>query len=249
MRYFIELSYKGTAYHGWQNQPTDISVQEMIEKALSTLLKQEIKIVGAGRTDTGVHAKMMVAHTDLPEQIKPDQLIYKMNSFLPRDISIHDIRPVKEDAHARFDAISRSYQYHISRAKDVFSIETAYYYKQDLDLELMNKIATILLDHRNFKCFSRSNTDVKTYNCNVMEASWSMENELLIFTIKADRFLRNMVRAVVGTLLEVGLGKMSEAEFRSVLESEDRSQAGPSAPAHGLFLTDITYPENIFIDV
>lgn len=248
LRYFIELSYNGKAYHGWQYQPNAQSVQDVLESCLSTLLKKEISIVGAGRTDTGVHAKQMFAHFDSEEKIDQIDLLYKLNSFLPKDIAIAKIHEVNDDAHARFSAESRSYLYRISREKDAFNFDYAYSFKQALDLKAMKDCCDLLLNHKNFKCFSRSNTDVKTYNCNVMLAEWvQMDNELH-FRIKADRFLRNMVRAVVGTLLEVGQGKMTINEFKAVLDSKDRTKAGPSAPAHGLYLTEVEYPQSIFIN-
>ena len=245
MRYFIDLSYKGTAYHGWQIQPNAVTVQETIEKALSALLGDDVSIVGAGRTDTGVHARQMFAHFDFDEINEPDQLVYRLNAFLPEDISISTIEQVNNQAHARFDALSREYKYYIHQFKDPFLADRSYFFKPSLDIEKMNSCTSLLLDHKNFKCFSRSHTDVKTYNCDVKSAGWERNDHELVFTIEADRFLRNMVRAVVGTLIEVGQGKMTETEFKTVLDSEDRSQAGPSAPAHGLFLTRIEYPDSI----
>ncbi len=245
MRFFIDLSYNGKAYHGWQIQPNAISVQEVMETALSTLSGQKVSIVGAGRTDTGVHARQMVAHFDLDNEIDTLQLAYRINAFLPEDISVREIYPVKDEAHARFDAEQREYKYYMHQLKDPFLTDTSYYFKPELNHDLMNEAASHLLNHRNFKCFSRSNTDVKTYNCDVRSASWKKEGIQLVFTISADRFLRNMVRAVVGTLIEIGQGKMSMEEFKTVLKSENRSMAGPSVPAYGLFLTRITYPESI----
>lgn len=247
MRYFVELSYRGTAYHGWQNQPNAISVQEVLEKAFGTLLGRELSLVGAGRTDTGVHARLMVAHFDFDEEIDEIELCYRLNAFLPEDISIGKIFRVRDDAHARFSAELREYNYFVHQEKDPFLSGYSHFFKPKLDLELMNSAAESLLSHRNFKCFSRSNTDVKTYNCDVKTAKWIQEGYRLTFTISADRFLRNMVRAVVGTLLDVGLKKMSLTEFMEVLQSEDRSQAGASVPAHGLYLTGIEYPQSILI--
>ncbi|MBT8286513.1 MAG: tRNA pseudouridine(38-40) synthase TruA [Flavobacteriaceae bacterium] len=245
MRYFIELSYKGTAYHGWQNQPNAITVQEVIEKAVGMLLDDQIGIVGAGRTDTGVHAVHMVAHFDYEGEFDRQQLIYKMNSFLPKDIVIHDIYDVHPEAHARFNAVSREYHYRITRKKDAFKIDLCYYFKPELNVGAMNEAAEMLLHHKNFKCFARSNTDVKTYNCDIEYARWEQIGDELRFVIKADRFLRNMVRAIVGTLLEIGLGKMSLAELDDIIQSKDRSRAGASVPAHGLYLNRIEYPETI----
>ncbi len=245
MRYFIELSYNGKAYHGWQNQPNAISVQEVLEKALTTLLKQKIGIVGAGRTDAGVHAMQMFAHFDISNEIDFEKLKYNLNSFLPKDIAIHNIFKVNEDAHARFDAISRTYIYRISLTKNVFTFNDTYYFKQTLDINKMNEATKILLEYKNFKCFSRSNTDVKTYNCDIMNAAWVIENDELVFTIKADRFLRNMVRAIIGTMIEIGTGKMKLAQLHDVIKSEDRSQAGASVSGHALYLSRIEYPKHI----
>ena len=244
MRFFIDLSYKGTAYHGWQNQPNAITVQEVLEKALSTLLGEQLSVVGAGRTDTGVHALQMIAHFDYSE-LDTEQLAYKLNAFLPADISVQSVRQVPDDAHARFHALSREYKYYIHQKKDPFLTDSSYFFKPDLDVKAMNKAAEMLLDHKDFKCFSRSNTDVKTYHCDVDAAVWEQKGYELTFSIKANRFLRNMVRAVVGTLLDVGQHKMSLDDFRSVLDSDDRSKAGASVPAHGLFLTRIKYPESM----
>ncbi len=246
MRYFIELSYNGTPYHGWQIQPNAISVQEVIEKALSTLLRTTITIVGAGRTDTGVHAKQIMAHFDVAQELDEAQMRYKLNSILPPAIAIHKVYRVQDEAHARFDATSRAYEYHITLAKNPFLTESAYYMKRaSLDISKMNEAAKLLLNYTNFKCFSKSKTDVKTYNCTITEAYWEQRGDHLIFTIAANRFLRNMVRAVVGTLLEVGQGKMAVEEIHEVIKSEDRGKAGCSVPAHGLYLIKVDYPQSI----
>jgi tRNA pseudouridine38-40 synthase len=247
LRYFIELSYNGKAYHGWQNQPNAISVQEVVEDALSKLLKTKIAIVGAGRTDAGVHAEQLFAHFDYEPSFNVEILIFKLNSFLPVDISIQNIFEVKAESHARFHALSRTYNYIITQKKDVFKSEGSCYIKHDLDIDKMNEAAKILFDYRNFKCFSRSNTDVNTYNCTIMLAQWKEHNSQLIFTIKADRFLRNMVRAIVGTMLNIGLGKTSIEELHKIINSEDRTKAGASVPAHGLYLSRIEYKKSIFI--
>ncbi len=247
MRYFIEFSYKGTAYHGWQRQPNAMSVQQQLEDAFSMLLGHQTIIVGAGRTDTGVHAKQMFAHVnlDLPlDQVK--QLVYRLNKFLPHDIAIIDMHSVREDAHARFDATSRSYTYHMVQHKNPFAHEWAYTFTSTLDFEAMNAAAALLLTHTNFKCFSRSKTDVKTYDCHVTEAIWKQVDSSWVFYISANRFLRNMVRAIVGTLLDVGTGKTNLEDFQNILNSSDRTKAGSSAPAHGLFLTKVHYPNTIF---
>ncbi|MEH6703686.1 tRNA pseudouridine(38-40) synthase TruA [Galbibacter orientalis] len=245
MRYFLELSYNGQQYHGWQNQPNAISVQEVLEKALSTLLRTEIQIMGAGRTDSGVHAKQMFAHFDVNIALETAILKHKLNSFLPNDIAIKDIFLVVDEAHARFDATQRSYEYWLVQEKNPFFNEYAHFIKADLDVDAMNKAAAELLNYKDFQCFSKSNTDVKTYICDVKRAAWICEGELLVFHITADRFLRNMVRAIVGTLLDVGIGKISLEEVTEIIKSKDRSNAGASVPAHGLYLTEVVYPNSI----
>ena len=246
MRYFIQLSYFGKAYHGWQNQPNAISVQQVLETALGTLLRSEIAIVGAGRTDAGVHAKCMYAHFDHDTIADHDHLIHRLNALLPEDIAVQALRKMNEGAHARFDAVERTYEYWISLGKDPFFTDHAHVIHRPLDVDAMNQAAALLLDYDDFECFSKSNTDVKTFICSVCHAEWELKNGLLVFTIKADRFLRNMVRAIVGTLLEVGEGKIEVGAVRSIIESKDRGQAGASVPAKGLYLTDVRYPETIF---
>ena len=247
MRYFIELSYNGAAYHGWQIQPDAISVQEVLEKALSVLLGCPISIMGAGRTDTGVHAKQMYAHFDFEGDIDNTNLVFKLNSFLPKDVAIHTVFKVKEDAHTRFNAVSRTYLYRVSIKKNVFNVDAAYYAKQKLDVQKMQEAAKILLQYKNFQCFSKSKTNVKTYLCDVMKADWTLIDGELHFIIKADRFLRNMVRAIVGTMINIGLGKISVEHLHSIIESKNRSEAGFSVPAHGLYLIEVEYPEDIKI--
>ena len=247
-RYFIELSYKGTNYHGWQFQPNAVSVQEVVTKAFSTILKEDLEISGAGRTDTGVHASFFTAHFDSEKADlhKDKKLIFKLNRFLPKDIAVFKIRRVHNEAHARFDAVSRTYHYLIHQQKDPFVIESSYYFPHKLDIELMNKACELLLDFNDFTSFSKLHTDVKTNNCKISEASWTKNNYRITFTITADRFLRNMVRAIVGTLIDVGKHKISLNNFIEIIESKDRSEAGVSAPAHGLFLYNIEYPEEIY---
>ena len=244
----MDLSYDGTNYHGWQNQPEAISVQSCIENALSILIKAETPIYGAGRTDSGVHAVKMYAHFDVSELINTHKLLYDLNSFLPKDISINNIYKVTLDSHARFDALSREYEYKISLIKNVFNNNRSYYIKNNLDIKLMNDACKILLNYTNFKCFSKSKTDVKTYNCDLKYAKWKLNDNELIFTIKANRFLRNMVRAIVGTLIHVGLKKVSLQDFEKVIISQDRTKAGPSAPAHALYLTNISYPKEMILN-
>jgi len=247
LRYFIELSYNGKAYHGWQYQPNAISVQEVIENALSKILRKKLSIVGAGRTDAGVHAKQMYAHFESNDVFIIEELKFKMNSFLPKDIAIHDIFEVNDKAHARFDALSRAYIYKVTSSKNVFNYDQAYFLRHDLDIDKMNAASEILFGYENFKCFSRSNTDVKTYNCTIMRAEWTIEGTELIFTIKANRFLRNMVRAIVGTMIQIGLGKMDVLEMHDIIKSQDRSNAGASVPGHALYLTKIEYPKTIVV--
>ena len=247
MRYFLELAYHGAAYHGWQRQPNAVSVQEKVETALGIVTRKEIEVVGAGRTDTGVHAKQLYCHFDVEGELD-QEMLFRMNSVLPKDIAAKSLQRVQPEAHARFDALSRSYEYHVVREKDPFSLGSAYFVKRDLELEKMKTAAGILMEYSDFKCFSRSRTDVKTYTCDISQAVWEENEKGLVFHIKADRFLRNMVRAIVGTLLEIGLGKLEVEDMRRVIESRSRSEAGASVPAHGLYLTRVVYPENIFLD-
>ncbi|WP_109299450.1 tRNA pseudouridine(38-40) synthase TruA [Aquimarina sp. AU474] len=247
MRYFLELSYNGTPYHGWQRQPNAITVQEVIENSLSTLLRDKIDIMGAGRTDTGVHARQIMAHFDYDSTLELTTLLYKLNSILPPEIAIQNITLVNDQAHARFDANSRSYEYRITLVKDPFVLDKAYYIKKTLDVDLMNEAAKLLLNYTNFKCFSKSKTDVKTYNCTITEAVWEVRNNQLVFKISANRFLRNMVRAIVGTLIEIGEHKLNIKDLIEIVKSEDRSRAGYSVPAHGLYLTKVEYPKTIYI--
>lgn len=223
-------------------QPNATSVQGELTKALSLLLKSEIEIIGAGRTDSGVHAKEMYAHFDFNNEINSKELIKKLNSFLPKDIAVFDIFRVNDDAHARFDASRRTYQYHIHLQKDAFREDFSWYFYKNLDVQRMNKASGVLLKYIDFQCFSKSNTDVFTYNCNIVEAFWKKEGNQLVFTVSADRFLRNMVRAIVGTLIGVGLHKVSIEQFEEIIKSKNRSKAGFSVPAHGLYLTKIEYP-------
>lgn len=247
MRYFLEFSYNGKAYHGWQNQPNAISVQEVLEKTLSTLLQCEMNVMGAGRTDAGVHASQMFAHFDFEGAFEAKDLVYKLNSFLPKDIAVSDVFLVQAEAHARFDALSRTYRYNIATSKNVFNYDFAYQLQLALDVEAMNEACKILSQYKDFQCFSKSNTDVKTYHCVIKEAYWTKKSNELVFTIKADRFLRNMVRAIVGTMVNIGLGKLKVEDLHAIIKSKDRGEAGFSVPAHGLFLEKIAYPESIKI--
>jgi tRNA pseudouridine38-40 synthase len=235
------LSYKGTNYHGWQIQPNAISVQEKITKAINTITQENIQLVGAGRTDAGVHAIQMFAHFDTENKLT-DNYVRKFNSILPNDIVIKSLKMVLDTTHARFDAISRSYEYRILLVRDPFYLETTWQlYQKKLQIDVMNKAAEILFEFEDFESFSKVKTDVKTFNCNITKATWVLQGDHLTFHITANRFLRNMVRAIVGTLIEVGTGKISLADFRKIIESKNRSEAGLSVPAKGLFLTEVCY--------
>ncbi len=222
-----------------------MSVQQTIENAMSLLLKENIQIIGAGRTDTGVHAKQMFAHFDTDKTFQKKELIYKINSFLPKDIAINHLFEVPKNTHARFDALERSYEYYIHTHKDPFLTDFSWYHKQSLDIDKMNEAAKVLLKHSDFKSFSKSKTDVKTYICDIREAYWEKNNNKYIFHISADRFLRNMVRAIVGTMIEIGKGKINKEDLEKIIQQRDRTKAGFSVPAHGLYLTKITYPDKI----
>jgi tRNA pseudouridine38-40 synthase len=241
LRYFIKLAYNGTQYHGWQIQPNAASVQETMNKSFSVILNSDISLMGAGRTDTGVHAKEMYAHFDFETPFDIPTLVHKLNSYLPKDIVVHDIITVADDAHTRFDATKRTYEYHINTFKNVFLQEQSWYFYQKLDLDLMNQASKILLNHTDFQCFSKVNTDVNTFDCSIFEAHWKKENQNLIFTISANRFLRNMVRSIVGTLINIGLHKITLDDFEMIIKSKSRNKAGFSVPAHGLYLTKIEY--------
>jgi tRNA pseudouridine38-40 synthase len=242
LRYFIELAYNGTLYHGWQVQPKAVSVQERLNNGLTLLLKSKIEIVGAGRTDAGVHAKQMFAHFDCAVDFEPKKIIHKLNSFLPNDIAIINIFEVHAEAHARFDAIKRTYEYHIHTKKNPFLTNDSWSFGLPLHIENMNKACQLLLEYDDFECFSKTHSDVNTFFCKITEAYWEKVEDKLIFTISADRFLRNMVRAIVGTMISIGLEKIDITQFRKIIESKNRSEAGYSAPAHGLYLAKIEYP-------
>ena len=244
MRYFITLSYDGTRYHGWQIQPNGDSIQQRLQEALSTLLRQPIEVVGAGRTDTGVHARMMVAHFDWKEESMVNDLAYKLNKLLPGDIAVQEVRQVADDMHARFSATSRTYHYFIHTYKDPFLQAYSWQVPFKLDFEKMNEAARVLLEYKDFTSFSKVGTDVKTNLCDIKEAYWSpvhCPNGQWRFTITANRFLRNMVRAIVGTLVEVGRSKLSIEDFRHIIEAKNRCSAGESVPGKALFLVDIKY--------
>lgn len=241
-RYFIELAYNGRNYHGWQIQPGTPTVQEALNRALSTLLREEIQVVGAGRTDSGVHASFYVAHFDTCQSLEyPEQTVYKLNRILGKDIAVSRIYPVATDKHARFSAVSRTYQYFIDKNKNPFTCEYAWKVYPLPDIRLMNEACQVLFEYRDFTSFSKLHTDVKTNNCIIMDAHWKDTGKQLVFTIKADRFLRNMVRAIVGTMVEIGQGKLTLADFRRIIESRNRCNAGTSVPGHALFLCHVDY--------
>lgn len=243
-RYFIELAYDGSKYHGWQIQPGAPSVQEELNQALSTILREKINVVGAGRTDSGVHASFYVAHFDCQQPITvPEQLVYKLNRLTNKDIAVSRIYQVSPDWHARFSALSRTYKYYIDKQKNPFTGNYAWRVFPLPDIHKMNEACRVLFDYTDFTSFSKLHTDAKTNNCIIMEAHWEETDTQLIFTIKANRFLRNMVRAIVGTMLETGQGKLTAEGFRKIIESKDRCQAGTSVPGHALFLCNIEYPK------
>lgn len=248
MRYFLYLAYDGARYHGWQVQPNGITVQSCIEECLYTLLREDTPITGAGRTDAGVNARLMVAHFDRETPLTDRyEFTDRMNRILPPDISIYKCIAVKNDAHARFDATSRTYKYYITDRKSPFTGRYTWKYKGVLDFAAMNQAADEMLHYTDFTSFSKLHTDVKTNNCNITHARWEAEGEGHTFTITADRFLRNMVRAIVGTLIDVGRKKISVAEFCHIIEAKDRCSAGTSMPGKALFLHDITYPPELFL--
>jgi len=241
LRYFIELSYNGKNYHGWQIQPDAISVQEKLNNALSTIFQEKIEVVGAGRTDSGVHASQMFAHFDIEKELKKE-VVFRINSILPNDIAVSQVFLVNNEKHARFDASSRSYEYKIWLGRNPFLLDFSWQiHSQKPNLDLMNKAAKLLLEYTDFQTFSKVKTEVYTFNCDITEAYWIQNKNELIFHISANRFLRNMVRAIVGTLLDVGLGKISIEDFEQIIESKNRANAGLSVPAKGLFLTNIKY--------
>ncbi|MEQ6121160.1 tRNA pseudouridine(38-40) synthase TruA [Reichenbachiella sp. MALMAid0571] len=246
MRYFIEISYNGTAYHGWQIQKNATSIQGKINDALSKKLRLTTTCLGSGRTDTGVHALVQIAQFDTEEPISGrDNFIFQLNSMLPNDISVNNIIEVTQDASARFDAISRSYLYKVHCRKNPFLDGRSYFFSQPLDIYKMNEACKLLHDWTDFQAFSKVHTDVHTFNCNILKAEWKRENDLLTFSVTANRFLRGMVRALVGTMLDVGQNKTSLENFKGILTSRDRRNAGRSVPACGLYLSDITYPDSI----
>lgn len=249
MRYFLHLAYNGRNYSGWQIQVGQASVQECLEQVCSKLFRHPVSLTGAGRTDTGVHASDFYAHMDTGIDLCAEkaQWLYRLNAFLPNDIVVYDILPVKAEAHARFDALSRTYQYRVTAQKNPFVLDSALRLYFQPDIAAMNRCAELLPTYRDFTSFSKLHTQTATNLCTVSEAGWRQEGSLWVFEITANRFLRNMVRAIVGSLLDVGRGKCDEAGFRRLIEAKDRAMAGASVPAHALTLTRITYPEDIFL--
>lgn len=245
-RYFLEIKYDGTNYHGWQIQQNANTVQSEINKALSTLLQENIIVVGAGRTDTGVHAKQLFAHFDSNKSIDINKLLFKLNSFLAEDISCTSLSIVNHEAHARFSAKARTYEYWITPSKNPFLNKKAFFLPYEINIDSMNEATKHLIGEQDFSCFSKSNTDTFTNNCNIIYANWELKNEMLVFTITADRFLRNMVRAIVGTMLDVGQQKIEATELDSIIQSKNRGNSGTSAPAHGLYLIEVNYPKEVY---
>lgn len=250
-RFFIYLSFNGKNYHGWQYQPNAISVQQVIEQSLSLLLKQSISVTGAGRTDTGVHARFFTAHFDSAtniEIITSQHFTYQLNCILPPDVAIEKIIAVHPEAHARFNAISRTYQYYISTAKDPFlNHDFAWFVPKTIDIMLMNEACKLLFNFTDFTSFAKLHSDNFTNDCKIFEAKWEQQQKQIIFTIEANRFLRNMVRSIVGTMLQVGLHQITTAQFREIIISKNRNNAGYSVPAKGLYLTNIKYPEDLYL--
>lgn len=246
-RYFIEFAYRGTNYHGWQFQKNAHSVQAEMEKALSLILKQPSYLTGSGRTDTGVHASQQFAHFDTSLNLEEADFVKRINGVLPKDIAVYSLLKVKSDAHARFDARWRSYLYRITLRKDPFEEESAWLMYHLPDIDKMNEAAKLLLEHEDFQCFSKVHTDVNHFNCKIKEAYWEQIDHQLLFHITANRFLRGMVRAIVGTLVQVGLGKLDCNQFQEILDSKNRRQAKSASPAQGLYLCKIVYRQEIFI--
>ena len=248
MRYFLEITYDGTDYHGWQTQPNARTVQEVLTKGLATILRQPIETVGSGRTDTGVHASQQWVHFDVNALLDEKATLHRLNRLLPPDISAVQFYPVGPEAHARFDAVARTYEYRITRVKNPFLQRYAHYLNREINLTSLNEAAAALLDFEDFTTFSKVKGDTLHYRCQMLAASWRQDGPDLVFTIKANRFLRGMVRLVVGTLLDVGTGKKTVADFRDIISAQDRHQSSGAAPATGLFLTQVTYPENYFAE-
>jgi tRNA pseudouridine38-40 synthase len=247
MRYFLDVSYHGGPFHGWQRQLNAKGVQEVLEHALRTVLRiTDLEVTGSGRTDTGVHARQQIVHLDLPSELS-EQLIFRINCVLPKSISINSYQIVADRAHARFDAIRREYEYHIHQNKNPFKDGLSWLYDRELNITAMNEAAALMLTHEDFQCFSKTHTDVEHYNCDIYRAEWQKTSDGFIFHIAANRFLRGMVRAVVGSLIPIGKGQAEVQSFQKILDSRDRRYAGAAAPPEGLYLTKVIYPEEIYI--
>ena len=247
MRYLFSISYLGTPYNGWQTQNNAKGVQEVVEDAFSKILRTKISIVASGRTDTGVHCRRQYFHSDISDSIQPSTLIQRLNALLPQDIAIHSIQPIHADASARYHAVQRSYQYIITKKKDPLLNGLAWCCFKPLNVTAMNQAASLLIGTHDFECFSKVKTDVNHFVCTIKKAKWTERKDLLLFDISANRFLRGMVRAVVGTLVNVGSEKISLKDFENILKSKDRKQAGMNVPPEGLYLMDVKYPKRIFI--
>ena len=247
MRFFFEITYLGKNYHGWQSQANAKGVQQEVEEALTKLMREKISIVGSGRTDTGVHCAQQFFHADIEKSFEPDTLIIRLNSLLPADIAIRSIREVKPDASARYNAVERTYEYRITRVKDPLLHGQAFYFFKPMEFSALQEAAALLTGKHDFQCFSKVKTDVNHFICDVKRAQWNQKGDLIVFTITANRFLRGMVRAIVGTLLDVGTGKIKMSEFKEILESKDRKRAGMNVPAEGLFLMKVAYPKTVFL--
>lgn len=245
-RYFLDIAYNGTNYHGWQIQPNAISVQEVLQDSISTILKERVDVMGSGRTDTGVHAKQQLVHFDFEMKMSAQDFLHKLNGLLPKDIAAKTLREVYEEAHVRFDATERAYQYFINQRKSPFLENLSYQFSYELDMDLMNEAANKLIGEQDFESFSKVKTEVNTFLCTVTKAKWTQTEDQLIFEVRANRFLRGMVRALVGTLLDVGRKKLAVADFVSIIKSKDRAKAGRAVPPQGLFLTEVNYPEEIY---
>lgn len=245
-RFFFEISYLGTPYNGWQSQENATGVQSIVEKGLSTILRESISIVASGRTDTGVHCAQQFFHADIEKPFDAAKLVVQLNSFLPRYIAIRSIRKVKSDASARYDAVERAYEYRITRVKDPLTVGYSYYYFKAADVKVMNRAAALLIGTHDFQCFSKVKTDVNHFVCTIKSAKWNQKGDRLVFTIVANRFLRGMVRGIVGTLLDVGAGKFTVADFKRIIKSKNRGNAGMNVPPEGLYLMQVKYPRSVF---
>lgn len=246
-RYFFEIAYNGKNYSGWQSQKNALGVQEVVEKCLTNLLGEKTEIVGSGRTDAGVHCEQQFFHADTKEEVLAGDFMFRLNAFLPKDIVIRQIFEVKPEVSARYDAIERAYRYEITRVKNPFLTASAWHFFKDVDVQTMNDAAALLLGEHDFECFSKVKTDVNHFRCEVKTARWEEQGEKLIFRISANRFLRGMVRSIVGTLLDVGTGKTSIEDFMGIINSKDRKKAGANVPAYGLYLASVKYRDDIYL--